>query len=231
VLAATTGTGRLALLVAAPLAVLVVVTTALRLNRSRRDRAGRGPQRGRLGAGLAHVGVAVLVAAIALHMSYQRHGNADLTVGQSATAAGYRFTLADVREFTSATAPGVEAILTVADPATGTVLATIGTAQIATANGQPVAEVGIDWTLARDVYVALSSADPDRGTASIEVYVNPGVLWVWFGAALLLLGALIAAWPRRNRVRPPDPSTVDSGSVGAGPPEPEPAPRPSTVEV
>jgi len=60
---------------------------------------------------------------------------------------------------------------------------------------QPVSEVAIRTTLVEDLYVVLLGTDED-GTAALKVLVNPAVLWIWVGGGVLLVGGLVALWPR-----------------------------------
>ena len=61
-----------------------------------------------------------------------------------------------------------------------------------------VTEVAISSTLFEDLYVVLASLDED-GRASFELVLNPLISWLWIGGALLLVGAVLAAWPSRRR--------------------------------
>ena len=61
-----------------------------------------------------------------------------------------------------------------------------------------VTEVAIASTLIEDLYVVLASLDED-GRASFELVLNPLISWLWIGGALLLAGAVLAAWPSRRR--------------------------------
>ncbi|MFC2100078.1 cytochrome c-type biogenesis CcmF C-terminal domain-containing protein, partial [Candidatus Bipolaricaulota bacterium] len=60
-----------------------------------------------------------------------------------------------------------------------------------------VTEVAIASTLIEDLYVVLASLDED-GRASFELVLNPLISWLWIGGALLLAGAVLAAWPSRR---------------------------------
>ena len=64
-----------------------------------------------------------------------------------------------------------------------------------------LAEAGIDAGITRDIYVALG--EPlDGGDWSVRLYVKPMIRWIWLGAVLMMLGALVAASDRRyGRVR------------------------------
>ncbi|MGH3113280.1 MAG: cytochrome c-type biogenesis CcmF C-terminal domain-containing protein, partial [Gaiellaceae bacterium] len=53
-----------------------------------------------------------------------------------------------------------------------------------------------------DVYAILVEAAQDGSAATIRVLLNPLVTWLWFGGAVILLGAAIVAvpLPRRRRL-------------------------------
>jgi cytochrome c-type biogenesis protein CcmF len=84
-----------------------------------------------------------------------------------------------------------------------------------------VATPSVDSGLVDDVYLAAAgslTAGP-HATATLNVFVQPLVLWLWVGAGLIGGGALLAAVPGRRRRRPTDPSTVPLPElVGAAPP-------------
>jgi cytochrome c biogenesis factor len=46
-----------------------------------------------------------------------------------------------------------------------------------------------------DIYVILEEVDIDAQTATFSVLLHPGVLWLWLGGGLLLIGGVVAAWP------------------------------------
>jgi len=55
--------------------------------------------------------------------------------------------------------------------------------------GQAVTRVAIRSTALEDVYVVLADVAPDHAT--VNVFVNPLVAWIWAGAAILVLGILL----------------------------------------
>jgi cytochrome c biogenesis factor len=55
--------------------------------------------------------------------------------------------------------------------------------------GQAVSRVAIRSTALEDVYVVLTDLSPDHAT--VHVFVNPLVTWIWAGAAILVLGILL----------------------------------------
>ena len=60
-----------------------------------------------------------------------------------------------------------------------------------------VTEVAIRSNLKEDLYVILASLEED-GLAAFQIIINPLVVWIWIGGVLLLVGTLVAAWPRRR---------------------------------
>ena len=43
--------------------------------------------------------------------------------------------------------------------------------------------------------------------ATFRFFLNPGVMWLWVGGAIVALGGLLAAWPGRRR-RTPQPAVA-----------------------
>jgi cytochrome c-type biogenesis protein CcmF len=43
--------------------------------------------------------------------------------------------------------------------------------------------------------------------ATLHIFVNPLVSWIWAGGLLFLLGAVVAAWPQPRRQRAAVPAT------------------------
>ena len=62
---------------------------------------------------------------------------------------------------------------------------------------QNVSEVDIHSTALEDVYVALASLNNDN-SAVFQVKVNPLVIWIWIGGAVLVLGGIICFWPQKE---------------------------------
>ncbi len=56
----------------------------------------------------------------------------------------------------------------------------------------------IQTTIIDDLIVRLSGYDLEAASASLNVMVNPLVIWIWIGAGILLVGGTIAFWPERR---------------------------------
>jgi cytochrome c-type biogenesis protein CcmF len=55
-----------------------------------------------------------------------------------------------------------------------------------------------------------------NGSASISVFVNPLVLWLWIAGAIIALGGLLAAWPGPPARRPaPAPAPAEAEARGS----------------
>jgi cytochrome c-type biogenesis protein CcmF len=59
----------------------------------------------------------------------------------------------------------------------------------------PTTEVAIRSTLRDDVYVIMSSVNPETKLGTFRVIVRPLVAWIWIGGLMLLAGAFVAIAP------------------------------------
>jgi len=59
----------------------------------------------------------------------------------------------------------------------------------------PSSEVARHFTVRNDLYVVLGMANPQTKAASFQLHVNNLISFMWFGAAILVLGAIVAMWP------------------------------------
>ena len=53
----------------------------------------------------------------------------------------------------------------------------------------------------RDLYINLMAFERDGSSATLQVLIEPLVIWIWIGGGIIGLGALIALWPQRRRSR------------------------------
>jgi cytochrome c-type biogenesis protein CcmF len=59
---------------------------------------------------------------------------------------------------------------------------------------QPASIPSVHSTLREDLYVILTALEPD-GSATLKVYRNPLVNWIWIGGAVFVVGSLLVMWP------------------------------------
>jgi cytochrome c-type biogenesis protein CcmF len=65
---------------------------------------------------------------------------------------------------------------------------------------QPASIPSVYSTLSEDLYVILTAVEPD-GSATLKVYRNPLVNWIWIGGWTFVLGTLAIMWPHPERRR------------------------------
>ena len=195
------------------LALLALATVARKMYR-RVGSAWRETSDGRLLAALrasgpyvAHVGLIVLLAAVTLNSSLQQQNRVTLTVGSASTSQGQNIRLAALNVDQQADRSSFVATVNVLD-VDGRTVATMDTRQDQfTASGETHANVGIITSWKQDVYVVLEEADLSKNVATLTVFTNPTVVWIWLGGLLLSLGGILFVLPRR-RTAPPLPTDV-----------------------
>ena len=183
-------------LLAIPLAAAAGTTSLVEYVRMGRKlrRSGRGlahaaavivRKRRRYGAYLAHLGMVVLVVGIAGSHFWQQEKDVSLKPGDQVSVAGYTLTytgpeqrqLSDHTELVAVMRMGNETL----EPARAT---------YAGLGGQSLTHAAISTTPIADVYVVLAGVNGD-GSASFQIFVNPLVVWIWAGGAILILGVIL----------------------------------------
>jgi cytochrome c-type biogenesis protein CcmF len=53
-------------------------------------------------------------------------------------------------------------------------------------------------TIRSDLYIVMSTVDPTTRTATVLVFHEPAVFWIWAGMIVIVLGGVLAAWPWRT---------------------------------
>ena len=76
---------------------------------------------------------------------------------------------------------------------------------------QPSSIPAVWSTLGEDLYVILTAVESD-GSATLKVYRNPLVNWIWIGGLTFVLGTLLILWPH-----PETRSRREETGTGAGP--------------
>jgi cytochrome c-type biogenesis protein CcmF len=165
---------------------------------------GRGAWRGLLGRAnggmVVHLGVVIIAMAFAASNAYRAGGEFRLTPGQSAEVAGHRVTYLGIERIEHSNKSSVQARVRVdGGKVYGPALHEFPFATQAI--GSPSVKTGV----LDDVYLTLVAApDSDGAAATISVIVQPLIVWLWIGGALMAMGTLLAAWPGRRR-RPTSP--------------------------
>jgi cytochrome c-type biogenesis protein CcmF len=153
------------------------------------------------GMTLAHIGFAVLVIGVAMTKTYTEERDVRMQEGDTATLAGYQFTLVDVYDLDGPNYGGQAAELDVrkdgryvthlhAEKRFYRIQRTIMT------------EAAVHARLSRDLYVSLGEELPGNAWA-LRIQVKPFVRWIWLGGLLMSLGALLALADKRYRRKIP----------------------------
>ncbi len=86
--------------------------------------------------------------------------------------------------------------------------------------GTPSVRVGAT----EDVYLALQALpEEDSEEVLLRVVVQPLILWLWVGGAIMAVGTVLSAWPGRRR-RPTDPTSAALPADAEAPAAREPTP-------
>ncbi|MDR2112291.1 MAG: heme lyase CcmF/NrfE family subunit [Candidatus Accumulibacter sp.] len=192
------------------LAAWIVLAGALDL--VARARAKRGvrsfplPAAGALPAGflgmhLAHFGVAVFLAGVAVVNGYQQGKDVKMAPGDTASLAAYTFRFHGVRPEKGANYTALVGDLELLRDGRdeGRLRPE---KRFYPASKMPMTEAAIDAGFLRDIYVSLGEpADPARpaGAWLVRLYFKPCIGWIWGGCALMALGGLLAIGDRRYR--------------------------------
>jgi cytochrome c-type biogenesis protein CcmF len=167
-------------------------------------RRGLGAWRGLVGRAnggmVVHIGVVVIAVALAAATSLAFRGQVTLRPGTSTVIDGQRITFERLATVSSPARTATEALVLVDGhgpyrPA----VSQFG------ANTDPVGTPAIDSNVLHDVYLTINFLPAaSNGPVGIGVIVQPLVVWLWVGGAILVLGSVLAIVPGRRR-RPTDP--------------------------
>ncbi|MFN8036946.1 MAG: heme lyase CcmF/NrfE family subunit [Acidimicrobiia bacterium] len=166
----------------------------------------------RLYGGLTvHVGVVLIAVVLAASSTTATKRELRMTRGETRSASGYRFTYLGAHTSKDAQRTTVSARVRIQQG--GSDLGTYAPAVSSYPNamtgiGTPSVRTG----LLEDVYLTVVSLPNAKGRVTVGVLVNPMVLWLWIGGAIMAFGTGIALIPTgRARSRRPVPAAAEAG--------------------
>ena len=164
----------------------------------------------RLYGGLvAHLGLVLAIVAIVWSTSYRTEKEVTLTKGQSTTFAGYEMRYAGSTFRNEPQRIVFVSTIEMLDEQGREVGVLIPSLNYYPSSpnepiGTPSISRGTPLNGFHDLYASLQSLAPKGTSATFRLFSNPGVLWLWVGGGVMVVGGAIALWPtRRKRRREP----------------------------
>ncbi|MGL6041475.1 MAG: heme lyase CcmF/NrfE family subunit, partial [Deefgea sp.] len=153
------------------------------------------------GMHIAHFGIAVFVAGVAVVSSYEREDDLRMAFGDTHQIAGYTLRFDAVKPERASNYAALVGFLTLSQD--GKALSVLKPEKRQYFSSQmPMTEAAIHHTQIKDIYVALGEPlgkDPFTCDWLVRVHYKPLVGWIWYGCILMALGGLIALSDKRYR--------------------------------
>ncbi|MFW6198051.1 MAG: heme lyase CcmF/NrfE family subunit [Myxococcota bacterium] len=151
--------------------------------------------RRRYGGYLVHLGIVFMYIGFT-GAGYDVEAEAALRPGETMEVGDYRVRYDDARMEADRNKRMLFTDMTVMN-ADGGLLGRVAPAKFIyrTAPDQPTTEVSIRSRPIEDLYVIMSTVDPETNYGTFQVKVRPFVFWIWVGGIILILGTLVAMWP------------------------------------
>ncbi len=156
-----------------------------------------GSGRRRFGAYVVHVGVALILVAVGVSSTQKQAREFSMTQGQSAALGPYELTFEGATNVRESHRRAIVARVAVKKDGKdlGTVLPRMN---FYFSQREPIGTPEVLTTLKEDLYLSVMSVDADRQVLGLRAFINPMVVWIWIGAGIMLLGSILAIWPRRS---------------------------------
>ena len=175
---------------------------------------------GRTNGGMVtHIGVVIIAVGLAASGSYLQQAELALGEGQAARFAGQEFGFVGVREVVHDERLEVRAEIAV----DGACCVAPAISRY-TLRGQVVGHPATLTSARRDVQLSVVRLPSETGgNLVLRITVQPLIVWLWVGGAVMLVGIVLAAFPGRRR-RPTAPTSALDAVAGREPAVAEPAP-------
>jgi cytochrome c-type biogenesis protein CcmF len=147
--------------------------------------------RRRYGGYTVHIGVVVIAVGIALSSTYRRESEITLRPGESAVYSGYTIRLDSLYAGREPQRDFVEAAFSVGK---GGSLSAVMRPRLNyyPTSQQPIGTPSVKTRPAEDLYLSLLAYAQDGSTATVNVIINPMIVWIWVGGGVVAAGALFA---------------------------------------
>ncbi len=164
-------------------------------------RRAAGLPRSAWGLYLGHLGLAIAAAGVVAVSVWGDEAIQTVLPGEATQVGPYEFTLIDIE---NTTGPNYQTSIAAIRVTRGGELATVlfPERRWYPVEQKPTTEAGIRTLWHGDLYAVLGDPNGAGGHVT-RYYYNPGVPWMWFGAVLITLAALISLADRRLRIGAP----------------------------
>ncbi|BBB22347.1 cytochrome c-type biogenesis protein CcmF [Abyssogena phaseoliformis symbiont OG214] len=151
-----------------------------------------------IGMIFAHIGIAVFLLGATVTTQYGVEKDIKMDIDKPIAIAGYDFIFKGVTRLSGQNYQGNKGHVEVYFKEEK--IADLRPEKRQYVTGMPMTEAAIDPSLYRDIYIALGESLEDDSW-SLRIYYKPLIRWIWLGGLLIALGALLAAFDRRYRLR------------------------------
>jgi cytochrome c-type biogenesis protein CcmF len=158
----------------------------------------------RYGGYLAHIGVLAMVLGVAGSSSFKTEKEVTLKPGETATIGDYtlRFTELWGKEEAHRVVIGADLAVIRNGKQVGIIDPRMNYYD---SRGEPVPTPSVRSRATHDLYANLMAFERNGSSATVHVWVQPFVVWIWIGGTIMAIGALLALLPalkRKPRRRP-----------------------------
>jgi cytochrome c-type biogenesis protein CcmF len=153
-----------------------------------------GKNRRRYGGYVVHIGVVMAFVGVAASSAFRLEEQQTMKPGDSVQVGRFTITYKGIHTTDD---PHMSSILADVEVASGgKVLATMyPEKRLYKRQQQPTTEVAMRTTAREDLYLVLGSYDGATGLATLQIFVNPLVVWLWIGGIVMALGTVIVMSP------------------------------------
>ncbi|HYI02582.1 heme lyase CcmF/NrfE family subunit, partial [Hyalangium sp.] len=155
--------------------------------------------RRRFGGYVVHLGIIVIIVAVAASSAYVQHTSGTLRLGDTLSLGGYQLKYLGIKEGQEPHRTYMAARVEVTTPG-GKVEEYQPRLNYYERSTDPIGTPAVRETAKEDLYLSLMAFSSQGGTASLNVWIFPLVGWIWYSIPILVLGTLISLWPSRRRV-------------------------------
>jgi cytochrome c-type biogenesis protein CcmF len=172
--------------------------------------------RRRFGGYVVHLGIVLILVAVAASSSYVTHVGGTISVGKALRIGDYEAKLVGFDQGSEPHRKWIAATLELSGAGMAPQLLR-PRMNFFERSTDPIGTPAVRSTALGDVYFSLLALSEDNRTATLNAWIFPMVGWIWWSIPILVLGSLIAIWPgKRSKLVASVPSGVEGPLVPSG---------------